>query len=109
MAVDELTQYLETGNTTNAVNLPDVVAPFTSQHRFTIIHRNIPNMLGQISTAIAKAEVNIDNLVNRAKGEYAYTMVDVGELTAEQTEILTTTLHQIDAVSRVRLLDRPKQ
>lgn len=107
MAVDELTQYLETGNTTNAVNLPDVVAPFTSQHRFTIIHRNIPNMLGQISTAIAKAEVNIDNLVNRAKGEYAYTMVDVGELTAEQTEILTTTLNQIDAVSRVRLLDRP--
>ena len=107
MAADELIQYLETGNTTNSVNLPNVVVPFTSQHRFTIIHRNIPNMLGQISTVIAKAAVNIDNLVNRAKGDYAYTMVDVGELTPEQVTTLVTALGQIDAVSRVRLLKRP--
>lgn len=107
MAVDELTQYLETGNTTNAVNLPDVVAPFTSPHRFTIVHRNIPNMLGQISTAIAQAGVNIDNLVNRAKDDYAYTLVDVGELAPDQAQTLVAALEQIEAVSRVRLLDRP--
>lgn len=107
MAARELTHFLETGNTTNAVNLPDLSAPFTSQHRFTLIHRNIPNMLGQISTAIAQAGVNIDNLVNRAEGDYAYTLVDVGTLAPATAHQLVASLEAIPAVSRVRLLDRP--
>ncbi len=77
MVVDQLRDYLEHGNIQNAVNFPDVVMARESQYRVGIAISNVPNMLGQISTAMADAGLNIHNMLNKSKGEMAYTLVDV--------------------------------
>ncbi|MFD1671079.1 phosphoglycerate dehydrogenase [Agrilactobacillus yilanensis] len=104
IAVAETQEFLETGNIRNSVNLPNVQSPFTSAFRFTLIHQNVPNMLGQISTIIAGEGVNIENLVNRAKDNYAYTMVDTNDLSAEQQYYLIDKLNNIPTVTRTRLI-----
>ena len=77
MVVDQLRDYLEHGNIQNAVNFPDVVMAREAQFRVGIANSNVPNMLGQISTAMADAGLNIHNMLNKSKGEMAYTLVDV--------------------------------
>ena len=77
MVVDQLRDYLEHGNIQNAVNFPDVVMPREAQFRVGIANSNVPNMLGQISTAMADAGLNIHNMLNKSKGDMAYTLVDV--------------------------------
>jgi len=77
MIVDELRDYLEHGNIRNAVNFPDVVMTRESQFRVGIANANVPNMLGQISTAMADAGLNIHNMLNKSSGDMAYTLVDV--------------------------------
>jgi D-3-phosphoglycerate dehydrogenase len=77
MVVDELRDYLEHGNIRNAVNFPDVVMTRESQFRVGIANANVPNMLGQISTAMADAGLNIHNMLNKSSGDMAYTLVDV--------------------------------
>jgi D-3-phosphoglycerate dehydrogenase / 2-oxoglutarate reductase len=77
MVVDQLRDYLEHGNIQNAVNFPDVAMPRESPFRVGIANSNVPNMLGQISTAMAEAGLNIHNMLNKSKGEMAYTLVDV--------------------------------
>jgi D-3-phosphoglycerate dehydrogenase / 2-oxoglutarate reductase len=77
MVADQLRDYLEHGNITNAVNFPDVSMARESRWRVAIANANVPNMLGQISTAMAQAGLNIHNMVNKSRGEMAYTLVDV--------------------------------
>ena len=77
MVVDQLRDYLEHGNVANAVNFPDVAMARESAWRVAIANANVPNMLGQISTAMARAGLNIHNMVNKSRGEVAYTLVDV--------------------------------
>jgi D-3-phosphoglycerate dehydrogenase len=77
MVVDQVRDYLEHGNIQNAVNFPDVTMPRESPFRVGIANANVPNMLGQISTAMADAGLNIHNMLNKSKGEMAYTLVDV--------------------------------
>ncbi|MEW6313603.1 MAG: phosphoglycerate dehydrogenase [Pseudomonadota bacterium] len=77
MVVDQLRDYLEDGNIRNAVNFPDVVMPRESPYRIGIANSNVPNMLGQISTAMATAGLNIHNMMNKSKRDMAYTLVDV--------------------------------
>jgi len=77
MVVDEVRDYLEHGNVQNAVNFPDVVMGRESPYRVAIANANVPNMVGQISSAMAGAGLNIHNMTNRSKGEMAYTLVDV--------------------------------
>jgi len=77
MVVDQVRDYLEHGNIQNAVNFPDVAMPRESPYRVGIANSNVPNMLGQISTAMADAGLNIHNMLNKSKGEMAYTLVDV--------------------------------
>src|SRR5258706_4767128 len=77
MVVDQLRDYLEHGNIQNAVNFPDVVMGRESEFRVGIANSNVPTMLGQISTAMADAGLNIHNMLNKSKGEMAYTLVDV--------------------------------
>ena len=77
MVVDELRDYLEHGNIQNAVNFPDVVMGREAPFRVGIANANVPNMLGQISTAMAEAGLNIHNMLNKSKGDMAYTLVDV--------------------------------
>ena len=77
MVADALREYLEHGNIRNAVNFPEVVMPRESPFRVAIANANVPNMLGQISTAMARAGLNIHNMLNKSRGEMAYTLVDV--------------------------------
>jgi D-3-phosphoglycerate dehydrogenase / 2-oxoglutarate reductase len=77
MVVDQVREYLENGTITNAVNFPDVEMSRESPFRVAIANANVPNMLGQISTAMARAGLNIHNMVNKSRGEMAYTLVDV--------------------------------
>ena len=77
MVVDQVRAYLEDGSIANAVNFPNVEMPRESPYRVAIANANVPNMLGQISTTMAKAGLNIHNMVNKSRGEMAYTLVDV--------------------------------
>ncbi|MGY4829765.1 phosphoglycerate dehydrogenase [Sphaerotilaceae bacterium SBD11-9] len=77
MVVDQLADYLENGNVSNAVNFPSVSMGRESAYRVAIANANVPNMLGQISGAMARAGLNIHNMVNKSRGDMAYTLVDV--------------------------------
>jgi len=77
MVVDQVRDFLENGNIMNAVNFPDVVMAREAPYRIGIANANVPNMVGQISTAMAKAGLNIHNMINKSKREMAYTLVDV--------------------------------
>jgi D-3-phosphoglycerate dehydrogenase len=84
MVIDQLRDYLEHGNVSNAVNFPNVSMPRESAFRVAIANANVPNMLGQISTAMARGGLNIHNMVNKSRGEMAYTIVDVDSPVAPQ-------------------------
>ena len=77
MVIDQVRDYLENGSITNAVNFPNVDIARDSPYRVAIANANVPNMLGQISTAMAHGGLNIHNMVNKSRGEMAYTLVDV--------------------------------
>jgi D-3-phosphoglycerate dehydrogenase len=77
MVVDQLRDFMEHGNVARSVNFPDVSMPRESRWRVAIANANVPNMLGQMSTAMAQAGLNIHNMVNKSRGEVAYTLVDV--------------------------------
>ena len=84
MVVDQLIDYLEHGNVVNAVNFPQVTMPRESGWRVAIANANVPNMLGQISTTMARAGLNIHNMVNKSRGDMAYTLVDMDSAVAPQ-------------------------
>ena len=83
MVVDQLRAYLEHGQISNAVNFPHVSMERESRWRIAIANSNVPNMLGQISTAMAQAGLNIHNMVNKSRGAMAYTLVDVDSPVAD--------------------------
>lgn len=86
MAANELIDYLENGNITNSVNMPKCVMERSTDVRICIVHKNIPNMIGQISKYFADKNVNIENMINKSRGEYAYTIVDVDHEMNEEIE-----------------------
>ena len=77
MAADQLIDFLENGNIVNSVNMPKCVMERSTDVRICIVHRNIPNMISQISSYFADKHVNIENMINKSRGDYAYTIVDV--------------------------------
>ena len=101
MVVDQVREYLEHGNVRNAVNFPEVVMQRESPYRIAIANANVPNMVGQISTAMAKGGLNIHNMLNKSRGEMAYTLVDVDSpMPADVIE----TIRRIDGVLGIRYL-----
>jgi len=82
MVVDQLRQFLEEGSICNAVNFPNVEMARESPHRIAVANANVPNMVGQISTTMAQAGLNIHNMVNKSRGEMAYTLVDLDSAAA---------------------------
>jgi D-3-phosphoglycerate dehydrogenase len=101
MVVDQVRDYLEHGNIRHAVNFPEVVMSREAPFRVAIANANVPNMLGQMSTAMAKAGLNIHNMMNKSRGEMAYTLVDVDSpIDAE----VTASLAAIPGVLSVRYL-----
>lgn len=89
MVVDQLRDFLENGNITNSVNFPEVVMPRTEGCRLGIANENVPNMVGQISSILAEAGLNIVDLLNKSRGDVAYTLIDLnaGVLPETQTRI----------------------
>ena len=104
MVVDQLRDYLEHGNLANAVNFPQVTMTRESAYRVAIANANVPNMLGQISTAMAQAGLNIHNMVNKSRGEMAYTLVDVDSPVLPEVQ---ASLAAIKGVLAVRYLPAP--
>jgi len=101
MVVDQVREYLEHGTIQNAVNFPNVEMTRESPFRVAIANANVPNMLGQISTTMAKAGLNIHNMVNKSRGEMAYTLVDVD---SPVDDALVAALNAIDGVLSVRAI-----
>jgi D-3-phosphoglycerate dehydrogenase len=77
MVIDQLREYLENGGMQNAVNFPDALMPRESPYRLAIANANVPNMLARISHAMGSRKINIHNMLNKSKGDMAYTLVDV--------------------------------
>ena len=102
MAAIEIKAYLEEGSIINSVNYPEVNLPRGEGKRLGVFHKNIPNMLTQISGEFAKLHINIENMLNKSKKENAYTIVDViGSIPAE----IVDNLMKIDGIQRVRIID----
>lgn len=102
MAVKEVRDFLENGNIRNSVNFPNCdMGMCCAKGRVTICHRNIPNMLSQFTKIMGDADINISDLVNKGKGDYAYTMMD---LESPATVEIAGLLEQVDGVLKVRII-----
>lgn len=101
MAVDQMREYIQNGNISNSVNLPTLNLPREHGSRITVIHKNVPNTIGLLSTACGKASVNIENMLSKSKKGYAYTVLDVS---GEVTEEAIKAINDIEDVIRVRLI-----
>ena len=101
MAAKELREYLENGNIQNSVNFPNVSMERGGLPRVCALHRNIPNMLLKLTTVLSGAGFNIEHMTNKARGEYAYTMVDLNAPVQEES---LNALRAVEGVFRVRLI-----
>ncbi|WP_453992282.1 phosphoglycerate dehydrogenase [Bacillus nitroreducens] len=106
MAARQTKEYLETGNIKNSVNFPNAILPYTGKTRVTAFHKNVPNMVGQITSAISNYELNIADMVNRSRGEYAYTMIDIdNEVNGEIIPSLLEKIKQISGIVSARVIE----
>jgi len=99
MVAEQVKDYLENGNIRNSVNFPEVIMPRAGESRLCIVNSNVPNMVGQISTALANAGLNIVDMLNKSKGDIAYTMVDVESTLPDK---VIEDISSIDGVLAVR-------
>ena len=104
MVAENVKDYLENGNIRHSVNFPEARLPRLDAWRMTIANANVPNMVGQISTDLANAGLNIEDLLNKSVGEFAYTIVDVNK---EPTAELLAEIRAIDGVLTLRNLGKP--
>ena len=102
MAAQQLRDYLENGNIKNSVNLPTLVQEWSGVSRLCIIHRNVPGAIANITGILSKDGVNVENMTNKSKKDYAYTIVDVGSRVGDN---VADEIRALDGVLRVRLLN----
>ncbi|MBU2044009.1 MAG: phosphoglycerate dehydrogenase [Candidatus Omnitrophica bacterium] len=105
MVAQQLRNFLENGNIKNSVNFPDCSLEENSNYRLVVMNKNIPNMVGQVSTILAKANVNIVEMLNKSKGDYACTIIDAS---SQPSSEMIKTIAKISGVVKVRLLDLKK-
>ncbi len=101
MVAQQVKDYLENGNIKNSVNFPEVKLPRTNGHRITIVNSNVPDMIGQISSKLAKRGKNIIDMLNKSKGNVAYTIIDIDK---QPSDDLIAEIKDIDGVLNVRAL-----
>ena len=102
MAVKEIMNYLENGSIKNSVNYPNCeVAKLISKARITLLHKNIPSMITKFTTVLSSYNVNIEEMVNKSKGDYAYSVFDID---TEVTEEMKKALEEIEGVLKVRVI-----
>lgn len=106
MAAQTLKYFLETGNIVNSVNFPGVDIAMHSPIRITVINKNIPNMVGQISSGLAKYFINIEDILNRSRGNYAYTVIDIAETDQAVLDEVVENFKKIDGIVNVRVIRR---
>ena len=99
MVANQIKDYLENGNILNSVNFPEAKMPRAGKERLAITHKNIPNMVGQISTAIADAGANIVDMLNKSREDYAYTLID---LESEISDTVIDNIKQIEGILTIR-------
>ena len=101
MAAQQLREYLENGNIKNSVNLPTLEQEWSGIARLCIIHRNIPGTIAGITKVLSEENVNVENMTNKSKKDYAYTVVDIN---AKIKDLVVDEIRAIDGVLRVRFL-----
>jgi len=102
MVAEQVRDFLENGNIRNSVNYPEAVLPrVPNTTRLSVANRNVPNMVGQISTCLAAQGINIADLLNKSRGEYAYTLIDTD---GEVSEALLASIRAIDGVLAARIV-----
>ncbi|MDR1731883.1 MAG: phosphoglycerate dehydrogenase [Synergistaceae bacterium] len=102
MAARQLRDYLENGNVKNSVNLPDCDSGPAQKGRVTVINRNVPNVVGPITTILANEGINIAHMLNRSRGDYAYNIIDIDNPCSKKA---LTGIAKIEGVIRVRLIN----
>ena len=102
MAVNQLRDYLESGNIKNSVNFPECMLPPSGTQRITIANKNVPNMIGQITPVLAQEKINIADMLNKSKGGYAYNIIDID---GTVTPAVLQKLQAIEGVIMVRVID----
>ena len=102
MAADELRDYLECGNISNSVNYPEAdMGPIEGAMRLAVFHENVPNMIGQITSAVSNQGVNIENMIDRSRGDYAYCLLELG---SDLDDSVVEQLSKVDGIYRVRAI-----
>ena len=101
MAAMEIDEYIKNGNIKNSVNMPNVFMERGGKSRICMFHKNIPGMLSNIMPVFSKEKINVDNMINKSKGDYAYSMFDID---SEVTDISLEELRNIEGVIKVRYL-----
>ena len=101
MVAEQVRDYLENGNVRNSVNFPDIKMERNGGYRVAIVNSNVPNMVGQISSAMADEGLNIIDMINKSRGELAYSLIDINE---PASETLLKNLADIDGVLAARAL-----
>ncbi|MCM3442250.1 phosphoglycerate dehydrogenase [Metabacillus halosaccharovorans] len=105
MAARQVKDFLETGNIKNSVNFPNASLPYTGKRRVATFHKNVPNMVGQITQAISSYNLNIADMVNRSRGDYAYTMIDIdNEVNGDIIPQLEAQITNIEGIVTTRLI-----
>lgn len=105
MAGRQIRDFLQTGNIKNAVNFPNANLPYTGKQRVAVFHQNVPGMVGKITSAISSYDLNIADMVNRSRGEYAYTMIDVdNNVASDIIPYLEEKIRQIEGIVTARII-----
>ena len=103
MAAEEIQNYILHGTIVNSVNLPNIDMPQEDQYRLCVIHKNIPNMLGLISTSLAESGFNIEHMTNRSKKDYAVTILDTDEKPSDE---VIQKIRAVPGILRVRMIEK---
>ena len=102
MAAHELKDYIENGNITNSVNYPDASLPHSGDYRLCVLHKNTPGIVAQLATVVADEKLNIENMVNKSKGDYAYTIIEIkGALPQSSVDKVAT----LENIIRIRVIE----
>lgn len=105
MAARTLKYYLETGNIKRSVNFPTVDMKFQAPIRLALIHRNVPSMVGTMTIELANHNINIVDMINRSKGNHAYTLIDIEDTSKEQLEKIIAKLTSVEDIIHVRTIE----
>ena len=104
MAAEELIDYIENGNITNSVNMPNISMPKSGDARICVIHKNVPAVINKISGVISEANINISNMLNKSRKDFAYTMLDMDEKDSGKIEAIRKAIDEMPEVIRVRVI-----